>query len=254
MLDLRYTKPGDQRTLHFPEGALKNWDNLEDVEIQVRPFRPWVINMLPLASVDEASGVAKTGVSATYAMGPLPGWVHNPSGSTVWVENILEALDEPGEWVVNTKTRKVYLWPSDPASDGSPRGILAPSTSELIRVEGTIDYDGPKDTPVRGIAFSGLTFTHADRWAWTTDETSPGLGNAARLGYVRPAHGDASFPRSRRVQRHGMSLSRFRRQRTAHGSACPAQSSGRLRIRTSGRGRDSAGRLRSRYQRRQSPQ
>ena len=170
------TKRGDKRTLHFPEGALKNWDNLEDVKINIRPSRAWVINMLPLTSVDEASGVAKTGVSATYEMSPLPGWVHNPSGANVWVENILEALDEPGEWVVNTKTQKVYLWPSDPAEDGSPRGILAPSTSELIRVEGTIDYDGPTDTPVRGIAFSGLTFTHADRWPWTTDENRLGWG------------------------------------------------------------------------------
>ncbi|TWU44383.1 hypothetical protein Q31b_19190 [Novipirellula aureliae] len=171
-----YTKAGDHRTLHFPEGALKNWENLEDVEVQVRPSRPWVINMLPLASVDPASGVATTGVSATYGMGPLPKWVHNPSGSTVWVENILEALDEPGEWVVNTQTRKIYLWPSDPAGDGSPRGILAPSVSELIRVEGQIDYEGSTDIPVRGIAFEGLTFTHADRWAWTTDDTRLGWG------------------------------------------------------------------------------
>jgi len=171
-----YTKPGNRRTLHFPEGALKNWDNLEDVEVQVRPSRVWVINMLPLASVDEANAVAQTAVSATYGMGPLPAYVHNPSGATVWVENILEALDEPGEWVVNTKTRKIYLWPSDPAPNGSPRGIMAPNTSELIRVEGAIDYDGPTDTPVRGIAFSGLTFSHADRRAWTSDENRLGWG------------------------------------------------------------------------------
>jgi hypothetical protein len=170
------TKPGHQRTLHFPEGALQDWDNLEDVEIQVRPGRAWVINMLPLASVDEALGIAHTGVSATYEMSPLPGWVHNPSGSTVWVENILSALDEPGEWVVNTKMRKVYLWPSDPGPHGAPRGILAPCTSELIRIEGAIDYEGPADKPVRGIAFTGLTFTHADRWAWTTDENRLGWG------------------------------------------------------------------------------
>jgi len=171
-----YTKPGNLRTLHFPAGALKDWDNLEDVEIQVRPSRVWVINMLPLASVDEAAGVATTGASATYQMSPLPRWVHNPSGANVWVENTLEALDEPGEWVVNTQTRKIYLWPSDPAADGAPRGVLAPSTSELIRVEGQIDYDGPTDVPVRSIAFSGLTFSHGDRWAWTSDEGRVGWG------------------------------------------------------------------------------
>ncbi len=171
-----YTKQGDKRTLHFPEGAMKHWDNLEDVEIQIRPGRAWAINMLPLASVDEDSGVATTGASATYEMGPLPGYLHDPEASVVWVENILEALDEPGEWVVNTETRKIYLWPSDPAPDGSPRGILAPTTTELIRVEGKIDYDGPTDTPVRGIAFSGLTFSHADRWSWKSDENRVGWG------------------------------------------------------------------------------
>ena len=171
-----YAKAGNARTLHFPKGALKNWDNLEDVEIQVRPSRAWVINMLPLATVDEASGVATTSVSATYQMGPLPRYLHTPRASVVWVENTLEALDAPGEWAVNTKTRKVYLWPSDPAPDGSPRAILAPTTTELVRVEGKIDYDGPTDTPVRGIAFSGLTFSHADRWAWTSDENRVGWG------------------------------------------------------------------------------
>ncbi len=173
------TKNGNSRTLHFPEGALKNWDNLEDVEIQVRPSRAWVINMLPLASVDEANGVAQTSVSATYGMGALPPYllaIMGESAASVWVENCLDELDEPGEWVVNTKTRKIYLWPSDPAADGSPRGILAPTTTELIRVEGQIDYEGPADTPVRGIAFSGLTFSHADRWAWTSDEGRVGWG------------------------------------------------------------------------------
>lgn len=172
------TASGTKRQIHFPKGALKNWDNVEDVEIQVRPSRAWVINMLPLASVDEETGIAETGVSATYEMSPLAGYLtkHFENAVSVWVENTLEGLDEPGEWVVNTKTRKIYLWPSDPAADGSPRDILAPATSELIRVEGEIDYDGAKDNPVRGVAFSGLTFTHADRWAWKNDESRLGYG------------------------------------------------------------------------------
>ena len=170
------TKAGDKRTLYFPKGCLKDWDNLEDVEIHVRPKNAWVINMLPLESVNEAAGVAKTGVTATYDLGPLPGWVHNPSGYSVIVENVLEVLDEPGEWAVNTLTGKIYLWPSDPAGDGSPKGILAPSVCEMIRVEGIIDYEGPKDEAVSGISFEGLIFTHGDRWPWTTDENRLGWG------------------------------------------------------------------------------
>jgi len=169
-------KRGDKHTLYFPPGRLKNWDNLEDIEIHVRPSYPWVTNMLPLASVDEAAGVAKTAVSASYQIGPLPSWVHNPSGASVWVENVVEALDEPGEWVVNTRARKIYLWPRDPGPDGSPRNILAPGVTELIRIEGDIDYEGPADTPASGIAFSGLTFTHADRRPWRTEEDRLGWG------------------------------------------------------------------------------
>ncbi|MCM2369621.1 right-handed parallel beta-helix repeat-containing protein [Aporhodopirellula aestuarii] len=171
------TKNGDNRTLHFPKGILKNWANLNDVEIQVRPGVAYEINMLPLSSVDEAAGVAKTHVSAAGRIGNLPSYLLNlmgDSAASVWVENVLEELDEPGEWVVNTQSRKIYLWPSDPATDGSPHGILAPTTSELIRVEGDIDFDGPTDTPVRGIAFSGLTFSHADRWAWTSEDDLAG--------------------------------------------------------------------------------
>ena len=171
------TKGGNGRTLNFPEGTVKNWDNLGDVEIQVRPGVAYVSNMIPLESVNTETGVATTKVAARGRIGSLPPYLLERMGdkaAAVWVENVLEALDEPGEWVVNTQTRKIYLWPTDPAADGSPRGILAPKTSELVCVEGRIDFDGPTDIPVRGIAFSGLTFSHADRWAWKSPEEVSG--------------------------------------------------------------------------------
>lgn len=169
-------KKGTKKQVYFPKGALKNWENIEDVEIQVRPSRAWIVNMLPLAKVDEKNQVAETGVSATYEIGKLPGWVHNPSGASIWVENILEALDEPGEWVVNTQTRKIYLWPLHPSENGAPKDILAPKMSELIRVEGDVQYNNSTDIPVQGITFKGLKFTHGDRRAWIDDESRLGWG------------------------------------------------------------------------------
>ncbi len=146
-------------TLHFPEGALRDWDNLADVEIAIIPTWPWKMALLPLKSVDEQQQVAETAVGAIYPLGK-PNFGSFPNGSA-WVENVLDVLDAPGEWVLNTAERKLYLWPR--SKDGTPGRIVAPQLTELVRVEGKIDYDGPTDTPVRGLRFRGLRFTHADR-------------------------------------------------------------------------------------------
>ena len=147
-------KGGSENELHFPEGRLKNWPNMEDVEIVVRPSHDWIVNVLPLVSVDEEAGIARTAIDATYAM--------NKYGC--WVENVLEELDKPGEWVLNTKEGKVYLWPRGK----SP--VVAPKLLELIRVEGAIDKEGPKDIPVRNLRFRGLTFKHGERYQLTADD------------------------------------------------------------------------------------
>jgi hypothetical protein len=163
--DYRTATNYDRFTVPFPKGALKKWPNLEDVEIMIRPNFGWVLNLLPLESVDEETGLARTAVPASYPMVKVrwgPPAMNKPG--TAWVENVLEALDEPGEWAVNMRERKLYLWPRD--ADAAPEGIEAPQLTELIRIEGKIDYEGPSDVPVRGLVFRGITFTRGDRWPW----------------------------------------------------------------------------------------
>lgn len=157
-------KGGSRNRLHYPEGKLKNWSNVEDVEILVRPHHAWIMNILPLASVDEKTQMAHTSLDATYAMNRLH---FLPDTESCWVENVLDELDEPGEWVLNTREGKVYLWPRNE----SP--VLAPKLIELLRVEGEVDLQGPVDTPVRNLVFKGLTFMHGDRYL--VDENDAGL-------------------------------------------------------------------------------
>ncbi len=154
----------DKSTFRFPEGALKNWENLEDVGIRVFPAG-YTMNMLGLASVDEKTRVVRTSVPATYPIKPWP-WEEDIPPSA-WVENVLEALDEPGEWVLNTQQGELYLWPQDEKPSDN---IVAPKLRELIRVEGNVDKTGPVDVPVQYLTFRGLTFTHGDRDVWTKDD------------------------------------------------------------------------------------
>jgi parallel beta-helix repeat protein len=152
---------GGRDRLHFPEGRLKDWSNVEDVEIVVRPHHAWIVNILPVVSVDEKKQIANTSIASTYAMNVLH---FLKETENCWVENVLDELDEPGEWALNTKEGKVYLWPRGKTPIKFPRLI------EYIRVEGDIDMMGPKDDPVRNICFRGLTFMHGDRYTVAEDD------------------------------------------------------------------------------------
>lgn len=154
-------KGGSRNRLHYPEGKLKAWSNVEDVEIIVRPHHAWITNILPLASVDESQNMAYTSLDATYAMNVLHFLKDTES---CWVENVLEELDEPGEWVLNTQEGKVYLWPR------SDSPVLAPQLIELVRIEGDVDVEGPVDVPVRNLEIRGLTFTQGDRYLVEKDD------------------------------------------------------------------------------------
>ncbi|MDC0177901.1 right-handed parallel beta-helix repeat-containing protein [Polaribacter sp.] len=154
-------KQNGRNRLKFPDGFLKNWDNVTDVEIKVRPHHAWITNMLPLESVNEKKNTAYTSVNATYGMNVLH---FLKKTENCWVENVLEALDEKGEWVLNTKEGKVYLWPRN----DSP--VLAPKLMELIRVEGKITQSKKEDIPVRNLHFNGLTFKHGERYTLNSDD------------------------------------------------------------------------------------
>jgi hypothetical protein len=161
----------DQQHLYLPAEAVQSVADFAGAEMVVVPVYPWVMNILPMSEVNRANGLVRTAVPATYTLSQ-PNFANFPDG-TVWIENVLEALDEPGEWVLDAKARKLYLWPRDGKKPGDD--LVAPRLTELIRVEGQTDYDGPTDTPVRGLVFRGLTFTQSDRWPWEPDKTGWGL-------------------------------------------------------------------------------
>lgn len=143
--------------LPFPEDEIKNWSNVEDVEVFYNGV-PWTQNISALEKVDSPNKVA----TMKFAGNTPPSTTPKPYNPT-YIENIIDELDSPGEWCVNTKTRKIYYWPIN----GQPsKRIEVPTLIEFFRVEGEIDYDGKQDKPVKNINFKGLTFTKGDRYSW----------------------------------------------------------------------------------------
>ncbi|OYU54902.1 MAG: peptidase [Chitinophagaceae bacterium BSSC1] len=144
----------DRNSLWFPSGIIKNWDNLNDIEIFVQPNVGYVTNYLTLASVDEKKSVAQTAIPATYPMGKIDKHLHAMEGGSCRVENVIDYLDTPGEWVINTKEKLVFYWPIS----GQPKQVTFPALSEYILVDGH-----ESGGIVRNIAFKGLTFTRGER-------------------------------------------------------------------------------------------
>lgn len=155
---------GNTTTLICPSGIVKNWSNPSDLDIFIRPWQAWMMNILPVKSLDYEKGVLYTYIQSTYPMNRLH---FLPKTENCWIENVINELDEPGEWVYNSKEKKIYLWPRNKSD------IYAGNLMEIIRVEGDIDFDGPMDIPVKNIVFKGITFKHGERY--TVNQNDKGL-------------------------------------------------------------------------------
>jgi hypothetical protein len=151
--------------LHYPEGTVfRQWANMSDIEILIRPRVLWMMNILPLESVDTVNRIAHVAVDAVYPMNDER-YYRFPEEGSVWIENAVDCLDSPGEWVVDTTAGMIYYWPQS----GTPSNeIYIPLLKEFIRVEGREDFAAP--APVQGIVFDGLTFTCGERDSWVDGE------------------------------------------------------------------------------------
>ena len=158
----------DGRYLYLPPDALAAVKDFRGAELRLIPRFPWLMNLLPVEEANRDSGLVKSSVPSIYPLVP-PAFGRFPEG-TVWIENIVEGMDEDGEWMFESESRRILL-----RSDEPPGGITAARLTELVRIEGEIDEWDYEDHPVKGVEFHGIVFSNANRYAWRTDKTGWGL-------------------------------------------------------------------------------
>lgn len=134
--------------MKYRKGDFKNYSNLDEVEVVI--FHSWNESRLLVANVDEVNRL----VTFTGPIGmPLGKFTENVS-NRYYIENVLEGLDYPGEWYLDNKAGRLYLYPVDKMKDAEVR---APVIKELMRLQGN---------PLEGefvthLEFSGLIFSDA---------------------------------------------------------------------------------------------
>lgn len=131
---------------------LKQWDRNPDVWMRGFWIYDWWDGLVPLKSIDHTNQLlisAQPFVRAQMA-NQTSGKVINRNGSSVGqryhVLNVLEELDEPGEYYIDRVAKKLYVWP--PAS-GLGDAFVSTLGGPLVRFENASH-----------IVFSGITFEY----------------------------------------------------------------------------------------------
>jgi len=161
---------------------LAGWRNREDIEVLA--FQSWSAARLRIASVDAAQNLVRLHGST----GGRKWFSALPQGNRYLVENVAEALQDPGEWYLERSTGVLTYIPL-PSERIERATIIAPYLQRLVEIQGDVSVR----QWVQNITFRGLTFAHTN---WTCPLEGQAYPQAeANLGAVIQAEGarDCAF-------------------------------------------------------------
>jgi hypothetical protein len=132
-------------------GDIRRWRNLTDVEVVAVHF--WIEERMPIQSFDEPAGTVK---SSRRSMFVLKDDVAKRYAK-YYVENVFEALGDPGEWYLDRKSGTLYYVPMPGETIGNVE-ICAGVTDQFLRFEGKPE----QGRFVEYLTFRNLTFQYSD--------------------------------------------------------------------------------------------
>jgi hypothetical protein len=130
-----------------------DWANLSDVEVLA--FHQWTASRMRIGSLAPQQHV----VTFTGTTRGTSSWATFPKGHRFLVENVREALSEPGQWYLDRPSGKLTYIPL-PGEQPDKAVVIAPRLERLVTFAG--DVKGHRW--VRHIQLRGLTFAHSN---WT---------------------------------------------------------------------------------------
>lgn len=150
----KFAGKGFDRIKFHPGDVKASWANLRDVELL--GFHQWGMTRFRIDAVDEQQNI----VNFTGATRSTQPWTSLPKGRRYLVENVKEALSEPGEWYLDRPAGLLTYIPK-PGEDPATADVIAPRVEQFLKITG----DVPNKRWVTNLNFRGLTFAHAN---WVT--------------------------------------------------------------------------------------
>ena len=148
------------------KGDLQMWDSLGDAEFVVLHY--WIEERLPRPQLNPRTGWVRFARRSAFCLYEAH---ENMFGkrdlARYYIDNLFEALTEPGEWYLNRETGRLHYLPR-PGETPANTEVRAPRILAFVQTSGIFfnDTGDPLDAHatryVRGLEFAGLTFRHAD--------------------------------------------------------------------------------------------
>jgi len=145
----------------FAEGDLKPWHDLQNIDLVA--FIKWRAPRFHIASIDADSRTIAFTHGTRIRLGTFQ------PGVRYRVENVREALTEPGEWHLDFATGLLTYLAKD-GENPNELTIIAPRLDTLLQLGGDIEQHAWKETnvthhavePIHHLAFEGITFAHSN--------------------------------------------------------------------------------------------
>ena len=159
--------PGKCESFICAEGDVQAWKNIRAVEVVALHW--WIEERFPVVSFDPDSRLVKLGRTSRAPLADD----RNQRYARYYVENVFEALAEPGQWYLDRPEGKLYYLPK-PGEDPETTEVFAPRALQLIEIIG----EPETNRFVEYLHFQGLTFQHTDWRHPGEDEAADTLGVA----------------------------------------------------------------------------
>ena len=116
--------PGIKDHFTCTDDVIGDWTKVDRAQVCIHPAYGWAWNVAPVKSVDRELARIDLGRNVSYEL---------RVGDRYFVQNLLEELDAPGEWYLDTDTSVLYFQPPAAIGEGD---VLAPVTGRIIEMKG----------------------------------------------------------------------------------------------------------------------
>lgn len=138
------SQTGSKREFKYTAGSLPEWVRVQDAEINIFPGSNWSNDIGTLSAIDRKKRKVTLSRDLSYEI---------KTGNRYFIQNLLEALDIPGEWYYDRAEKTLYFLPED---EMSLRTASIPVLENLVEIRGK-KFSGRVLGKPSNIRFEGFT-------------------------------------------------------------------------------------------------